>query len=475
MNKRITIDPVSRIEGHGKVTIDLDEQGNAVASRFHVLELRGFEKFCEGRMVWEMPVITSRICGICPVSHHLAAVKAADDLLGVTIPPAAALLRELMHMAQFINSHSLHFFYLTAPDLLFGPDADPVERNIVGLTSQSPKLAQKAIRLRQIGQEMIERVGGRSIHPVTAIPGGVSKPLSHEDRFIMLKQVEEAFALASLALDTCKKFFEDHADLIPAFGGIDGKYLGLVKEGSLELYEGRLRLVDDGGATVEEFEPGDYLDYIGEYTGDYSYAKFPYYKKLDQDKGMYRVGPLARLNVADNISTPAANRELQQFKQLGGGFPVKQTMYYHYARIIELLYAVERAGELLRDDTIVSKDTRVPVERRAGEGVGVIEAPRGTLIHHYRADDLGKIEMVNIIVSTAHNNAAINKSVNEVAREFIKGGIVREGLLNRVEMAVRCYDPCLSCSTHQIGKMPLIIELIAPDGSILGNIRRDAR
>lgn len=475
MSKKITIDPVSRVEGHGKVTIELDEQGNAVASRFHVQEFRGFEKFCEGRMVWEMPVITSRICGICPVSHHLAAVKATDHLLGVEIPPAAVMLRELMHLGQFINSHSLHFFYLTAPDLLFGPDADPVERNIAGVLVHYPELAQKAIRLRQIGQDMIERVGGRSIHPVTAIPGGISKPLSHEDRFIMLKQLDEALSLTGLALDTCKKFFEDYSGLVPAFGSLSGKYLALVKNDSLELYEGKLRLTESGGNTVEEFDPAGYLDYIGEYTSDYSYAKFPYYKKEGREKGLYRVGPLARLNVAEKIDTPVAGRELQQFKELGKESSVNETMYYHYARIIELVYAVERSRELLQDDTIVSRKTRVPVERRAGEGVGVMEAPRGTLIHHYWADDLGRIERVNIIVSTAHNNAAINKSAHEVAKAFIKGGEIREGFLNRVEMVIRCYDPCLSCSTHQIGKMPLVVELQAPDGSLLGSIRRDVQ
>lgn len=474
MSKKITIDPVSRVEGHGKITIQLDDQGNAVASEFHVQEFRGFEKLCEGRMIWEMPVFTSRICGICPVSHHLAAVKATDALLGVQIPPAAAMLRELMHMAQFIHSHSLHFFYLTAPDLLIGPDAAPIERNIVGLISKDRELAQKAIRLRQIGQDMIERVGGRSIHPVTAIPGGMSKPLSHEDRYVMLKEIDEASALAQLALDTCKKLFEDYAGLVPAFGAIESKYMGLVKNDCLELYDGDIRLINAGGTTAEEFKASDYLEYIAEYTTDYTYNKFPYYRKEDREKGLYRVGPLARLNVSERIATPLANKEFMDFRELGKGLPVNDTMYYHYARVIEIIYAVERAKELLLDDTIVSRETRVPVKRQAGEGVGVIEAPRGTLIHHYWADDLGKVEKANIIVSTTHNNAAINKSVYEVAKTFIRGGEIQEGMLNRVEMVVRCYDPCLSCSTHQIGKMPLIIEVFSPEGRLVGSVRRDA-
>lgn len=475
MSKKIVIDPVSRVEGHGKVTIVLDDRGNPADSYFHVEEFRGFEKFCEGRMVWEMPLITSRICGICPVSHHLAAVKAAEALLEAEIPSAAVMLRELMHMAQFINSHSLHFFYLAAPDLLIGPDAPPEERNIAGLLSKDRGLAQKAIRLRQIGQNIIERVGGRSIHPVTAIPGGMSRPLSHEDRFISLKEIDEALELSKLALETCKRLFGAYAGLIPEMGSVPGKYMGLVSDGSLELYHGKIRLVNPDGSVAEEIEPSRYLDCIAEYTTDFTYLKFPYYKKEGRESGLYRVGPLARLNVADRVNTPLANRELKEFKEAGAGTTVGQTMYYHYARMIELVYAVERARELLLDDAVVDRDTRVTVYRRSGEGVGVIEAPRGTLIHHYWADDTGKIEKVNIVVSTTHNNAAINRSVNQVAKNFIRGGEVREGLLNRVEMAVRCYDPCLSCSTHQIGKMPLVIDLLSPGGSLLGTVRRDGR
>ena len=474
MSKKIIIEPVSRVEGHGKVTIHLDAEGNVGEARFHVQEFRGFEKFCEGRMLWEMPLITSRICGICPVSHHLASVKATEDLLGIQIPPAAVLLRKLMHMSQFIQNHALHFFYLTAPDLLIGPDAEPLERNIVGLLSKDKELAQKAIRLRQIGQSIIERVGGRSIHPVTAIPGGMSKPLSHQDRFEALKEIEEALEISKVALHTCKKLFEEYSELIPKFGSVQAKYMSLNHNGSLELYDGTIRIMNNDGTTADEFDPKRYLEFIGEYTEDDTYLKFPYYKKEDRENGMYRVGPLARLNTVQSIDTPLAGRELVEFKELGKGLPVNNTMYYHYARIIELVYAAEKAKELLADDNIVSRETRIAVNRQAGEGVGVIEAPRGTLIHHYLADDMGKIEKVNIIVSTTHNNAAINKSVTEVASNYIKHGQTSEGLLNRVEMVVRCYDPCLSCSTHQIGKMPLIIEIITPDGQITNSLRRDA-
>lgn len=474
MARTITIDPVTKVEGHGKVTIHLDDNGNVAESHFHIQEFRGFEKFCEGRMAWEMPVITTRICGICPVSHHLASAKACDDLFKIEIPPAAKMLRELMHMGQIIHSHALHFFYLAAPDLLFGLDAPPEQRNVIGVLNANPDLAKKAIRLRQIGQESIEKVGGRSIHPVTAIPGGMSKPLSHEDRFTMSKDLAEALDLAQLALSVVKGVNLKFSDLFPKFASFKTKYMGLVKDGALELYDGSLRLMDEDGSIMEEFDPKNYLDYIAEHTEDWTYLKFPYHKKSGWPNGVYRVAPLGRLNAADRISTPLANAELKEFKQLNCGHPVQDSLYYHYARIIELLYAIERAQELLNNDVIVSREVRVPVVRQAGEGVGVIEAPRGTLIHHYQADDIGKLEKVNIIVSTAHNYAAMDRAVNEVAKMVLKDNKVEEPLLNQVEMAIRCYDPCLSCATHQIGKMPLEIQIVTPDGGIARTIRRDA-
>ena len=452
MTDTITICPVSRVEGHGKVTIHLDSNKKVIESHFHVLEFRGFEKFCEGRLMSEMPVITTRICGICPVSHHLASAKACDDVLGVDIPPAAKLLRELMHMGQFINSHSLHFFYLAAPDFLFSPSSDPAKRNIIGIIEADPELGKKAIRLRQIGQNIIERVGGRPIHPVSAIPGGMSKPLSHEDRFLISKEVDEAIELAKLGIQLGKEANEKYADVIPRFAAIKTNYMGLVKDGNLELYDGKLRLIDKKGKTLEEFDPRNYLDYLGEHVEDWSYLKFPFYKKQGFPEGVYRVAPLGRLNVADAISTPLANKELGEFKALGNGNPVHETLYYHYARLIEILYAAERAKELIEaDDEIVSKHVRLRVERKAGEGVGAIEAPRGTLIHHYWVDGTGKIEKANLVVATVQNNPAMDMSVNEVAKEFVKGGKIKQEALNMVEMAVRCYDPCLSCATHAIG------------------------
>lgn len=474
MSRTITIAPVSRVEGHGKVTIHLDENNEVTESHFHVLEFRGFEKFCQGRLMSEMPVITTRICGICPVSHHLASVKACDEVLGMDIPPAAKKLRELMHMGQFIHSHALHFFYLAAPDFVLGPSSDPASRNVIGIINADPELGKKAIRLRQIGQNIIERVGGRPIHPVTAIPGGMSKPLSHEDRFISRKEIDEAMGLAQLAIQIGKGVYEKYADLVPRFAVIKTNYMGLVKDGNLELYDGTLRILDQTGRKLEEFDPRLYLDYLGEHVEDWSYLKFPFYKKQGYPQGVYRVAPLGRLNVADSISTPLASKEFVEFKKLGHGQPVHETLYYHYARLIELLYAVERARDLLDDDDIVSKEVRVKVDRKAGEGVGVIEAPRGTLIHHYWADDSGKIEKANLIVATVHNNPAMDMSVNAVAKEFVKGGKIEEGALNMIEMAIRCYDPCLSCATHAIGQMPLTINVLAADGSVVGVVERRA-
>lgn len=467
MGEKITIEPITKIEGHAKVTIHMDDAGNVAESRFHVVEFRGFEKFCEGRMFWEMPVITERACGICPVSHHLASAKACDDLLGIDIPPAAKKLRELMHMGQTIHSHALHFFFLAAPDFLLGPDADPATRNIIGIIGADPKLGKKAIKLRKIGQTIVDRVGGRPIHPVTAIPGGMSAPLSHEHRFMMLQEIDEAIELAKLGVATGKKVFEKYADIAPTFATIETKHMGLVKNGNLELYDGHVRLINEEGEKLEEFDPKDYLNYIGERVESWSYLKFPFYKKEGWPKGIYRVAPLARLNVADGISTPLANAELKEFKQLGNGKPVQATLYFHLARLIEILYAAERAKELLLDDEIVSREVRVQVQRQAGEGIGCIEAPRGTLFHHYHVDEVGKITRANLIVATVQNNPAMNLSVNAVAKEFVKGNKISEGMLNRVEMAIRCYDPCLSCATHAIGQMPLEINLLAADGTLL--------
>ena len=471
MNKKIIIEPLTKVEGHGKVTIYLDKDGEVSDAHFHVTEFRGFEKFCEGRMLWDMPVITTRICGICPVSHHLASVKACDDLLGVELPPAAAKLRELMHMGQIINSHALHFFFLSAPDFILGPDAEPVKRSVIGIYEKNPDLAKKAIKLRKIGQTIIDRVGGRPIHPVTAIPGGMSMALSHEDRFNLTRDVREAIELSGLAVDTAYSILEAYRDNLPSLGNFRTNHMGMTKSGMFELYDGLLTIKDPGAVKLEEFDGKDYLSFISEHVEDSSWLKSPFYKKQGWPEGIYRVGPLARLNVADDISTPLARERFKTFKSTGS--IVNENLYYHVARTIELLYASERALELLADDDIVSKDYRVRVDRKGGEGVGVIEAPRGTLIHHYCADDDGRITKANFIVATAHNNKAIDLSVKEIAKKHLKGDKLKEGALNLVEMAIRCYDPCLSCSTHAIGKMPLEIRILSGTGEQLNIIRKE--
>jgi len=473
MSKTITIEPITKIEGHAKVTIQLDDNGNVNDAKFHVMEYRGFEKFMEGRMFWELPVITPRICGICPVSHHLASVKACEDALRLDIPITAKKLRELMHMGQIIHSHSLHFFYLAAADLLFGPESDPVQRNIIGIIQANPELAKNVIKLRKYGQKIIEFIGGRPIHPVTALPGGMSKALTHEERYILSKEVDSIIAFCLNTVGLAKEFNSLYKDIISEFGTFKTKHMGLVNNGNLELYDGTLKMIDIDGNTLVEFDPRDYLDYIGEHVENDSWSKFTFYKPQGYPEGTYRVAPLSRLNVAQKINTELANKEFQEFKQLNDNKPVQETFYYHYARAIELLYAAERAKQLLEDDDIVSKDVRVKVERMGGEGVGVIEAPRGTLIHHYAFDDIGKITKVNIIVATGHNNLAMNLSVKEIAKKYIKDGKFTEGILNRVEMGIRAYDPCLTCTTHAVGKMPLEIKLLDSKSVCIDVITRE--
>jgi NAD-reducing hydrogenase large subunit len=436
-SQKITIEPVTRIEGHAKVTIHTNESGGVDRAYLHINEFRGFEKFCEGRLVQEMPSITPRICGICPVSHHLAAAKAADDLFGVQPPRPANLLRELMHLGQVIQSHGMHFFELAGPDLLLGFDADPESRNVLGLLSLNPELARRAIGLRKFGQQIIQILGGRRIHPVFAVPGGVNKSLKADERAAIQSQIGEAIATLQIGLKIVKDWAEQN------------------------------------GEQLERFQGSRYLDYIAEHTEKWSYLKFPYYKKFGWPDGVYRVGPLGRLNVAGHIGAPLAHSELEVFKALNDGRPVENTLYYHYARLIEALFAVERAGLLLDDPDILSTDIIETRQNFRGEGVGVLEAPRGTLIHHYWAKEDGVIEKVNLIVATGHNNWAMCEAVDSVAKTYITGAPIQQGWLNRVEAAVRAYDPCLSCSTHAIGQMPLIVEVRSPEGELIQALRRD--
>jgi NAD-reducing hydrogenase large subunit len=474
MGQKITIEPVTRIEGHARVTIHLDDEGKVENAYFHVDQFRGFEKFSEGRMFFEMPAITPRICGICPVSHHLASAKACDMLIGVKPPRPAAMLRELMHMGQTIQSHSMHFFHLAAPDLVLGFDADPAIRNVVGIIQANPDLALKAVKLRKYGQEIISTLSGRRIHPKFAVPGGVNKALTPEERDALLAPIDDMISYMQEGLAVAKQWLEANQELVQRFANFRSGYMGLVDSGTgaLELYDGPVRLIDRDGKRLEQFDGANYLDYIREHVEDWSYLKFPYYKKLGWPGGVYRVAPLGRLNVADCISTPLANEEFIKFKALNDG-PVEPSLYMHYARLIEDIYAAERARELLEDPDILSTDIINESNVITGEGVGVIEAPRGTLFHHYQTDENGQLTKVNLIVATGNNNWAMSHSVELVAKEFVDGKNLTEGMLNRVEAAIRAYDPCLSCSTHAVGQMPLIVEVRGADGELINRVQRN--
>jgi NAD-reducing hydrogenase large subunit len=474
MTQKITIEPVTRIEGHAKVTIHMSEDGRVVRAYMHVNEFRGFEKFCEGRLYFEMPQITPRICGICPVSHHLAAAKAGDALTGQTPPRPASLLRELMHMGQIVQSHGMHFFELAGPDLLLGFDAAPEMRNVVGLIGANPELTVKAVQLRKFGQQIIKTLGGRKIHPVFAVAGGVNKALTLEERDSILVDVDQAIGTLKIGLQIIKDWAEKNMDDINKFAVFPTGYLGLTTpDNRLELYDGNVRLIDRDGVELERFPIADYLDYIQEHVEPWSYLKFPYYKKMGYPNGVYRVGPLGRLNIAEKIDTPLANEELKLFKSLNDGKPVENTLYYHYARLIEALFAIERIRVLCEDPDILSTDILNTHQNYTGHGVGVIEAPRGTLIHDYTADENGMLTRVNLIVSTGHNNWAMSNAVESVAKTYVKGPAVQEGMLNRVEAAIRAYDPCLSCSTHAIGQMPIQLDIFAADGTLVKTIKRD--
>jgi len=464
MEKQIHIEPVTRIEGHAKISIFLDDAGDVRDAQFHVTELRGFEKFCEGRTLWEMPGLTARICGICPVSHILASAKACDALMAVRIPETAQRLRRLMNLGQFIQSHALSFFYLSAPDFLLGWDTDPATRNVIGLIVDNPVLAKKGIRLRSFGQQVIDRLGGKRIHPAWAVPGGVNQALDESDRQWIRNQLPEVKAIAVETLGLFKQAFAS-GEARDVIGSYPSMYMGLVaSDGSWEHYEGGLRIVDAAGETVvDHFDPSRYDEMIGEASEPWTYLKFPYYRPVGYPDGMYRVGPLGRVNVCSRFGTPLADAELEEFRGLSDGRSGR-VFDYHYARLLEILASVERMERLVADDAIVSTDIRAEAGVNAREGVGIHEAPRGTLIHHYWIDRNGLIEKANFIVSTGHNNLAMNRAVKEIAKSYIRKGHVSEGILNRVEGGIRAYDPCLSCSVHAVGHMPLRIDVVAADG-----------
>ncbi|MGA2194962.1 MAG: Ni/Fe hydrogenase subunit alpha [Bryobacteraceae bacterium] len=469
--KKITIDPVTRIEGHAKIDIYLDDAGRVADTHFHVTQVRGFEKFTEGRPYYEMPSITARICGICPVSHLLASAKACDAIMTVVPPPAGMKLRELAHCAQFVQSHALSFFHLSAPDFLLGFDSDPARRNLFGLIEENPDAARSGVALRKFGQEIIEGLARERIHSSWIVPGGVNAPLAAEVRDRTLAGLPAARASALRTLEFFKGILDRFDQEIASFGTAPTMYAGLLDDGAgLQWYDGLLQFKDAGGKIVAtDIRARDYAQFIGEAALKDSYLKAPYFKPVGYPAGVYRVGPLARLNVADACNTPEADRELAEFRQRCGA-PAHSAFHYHYARLIELLHALEKIELLLSDPDILNPHVRSHAAVNCLEGVGMIEAPRGVLIHHYKVDETGAVKWVNLIVATGHNNLALNAGVAQVARRFVDGTQLKEGMLNRVSAVVRAYDPCLSCSTHAGGTLGMVVRLIGPDGGLLDEI-----
>jgi len=469
--KRITIDPVTRIEGHAKVVIQLDDTGHVTGSEFHVTQIRGFEKFTEGRPFYEMPGITSRICGICPISHLLASSKACDAIMALRIPPAARKLRELIHCAQTVQSHALSFFYLSAPDFLLGMDSDVATRNVLGVIASHPELARDGIELRKFGLQLIESLCQERVHPSWIVPGGVAAPMSVAARDRTLVELPSAMAIADRTLRFFKAALDNYKDEIAFFGSAPTMYAGLVdRKGNLQLYDGELRFrAADSTILADQIPPDEYTDWIGEASLHESYLKAPFFKPQGFPDGVYRVGPLARLNAADQCGTPRADAELAEFRQRFGA-PAHSAFLYHYARLIEIIYSLERIGALLNDPKILDTHVRASGGVNALEGVGMIEAPRGVLIHHYKVNEEGGIVWANLIVATGHNNLAIGRSIQQVSEHFIDGSKLQEGMVNRVSAVVRAYDPCLSCSTHAIGQPALNIRLLGPHGELLDQI-----
>ena len=466
--KRVAIDPVSRVEGHGKVTILLDDDNKVHQVRLHIVEFRGFERFIQGRPYWEVPVMVQRLCGICPVSHHLAASKALDMILGVKLTPTAEKVRRLMHYGQILQSHALHFFHLSSPDLLFGFGSELGRRNIVGVAQQYPDIAKKGILLRKFGQEVIRLTAGKRVHGTGAVPGGVNRALSADERKLLLADAYQMIAWSRDAVRIIKELHQQDRALYDHFGTVRSSFMGLVApDGSLDLYHGVLRAKDADGRIL--FDQVDYQTYdrlITEEVKPWSYMKFPYFTSMGPEAGWYKVGPLARVQNCDSIPTPFAEHERRELVAYAGGKPLHGSLAFHWARMIEMLFAAETIKDLLHDDDLSGTELMTSGERRR-EGVGVIEAPRGTLFHHYQVGDDDLVTMANLIVSTTNNNQAMNTAVREVAKQYLHGQEITEGLLNHIEVAIRAFDPCLSCATHALGQMPLEVTLVDAEGTEL--------
>jgi NAD-reducing hydrogenase large subunit len=468
-SRKIIIDPVTRVEGHGKVTIRLNEAGEVEQARFHIVEFRGFERFIQGRMFWEVPVIVQRLCGICPVSHHLGAGRAMDVVAGVDrLTPTAEKMRRLMHYGQILQSNAVNFFHLASPDLLLGFAAPVAQRNIIGVIESFPEVGKWAIAIRKFGQMVIAATGGRRIHPRLCIPGGVNQNLATESRDALRKDIDQIIAWCGDAVALHKKFIDADKTLYTNFASFPSSYMSLVApDGSMDLYDGVLRAIDaDGNIIFDGVAPAAYRDYLIEEVRSWSYMKFPHIRSLGREQGWYRVGPLAQMNCCAHIGTPLAEAARREFMALGNGGRVHATLAYHWARLICMIHCAEKIRELLFDDDLQGTDLLVSGERRP-EGVAIIEAPRGTLIHHYAVDDHGQVTGANLIVSTTNNNEAMNRSVTKVAVDYLTGHEITEGLLNHVEVAIRAYDPCLSCATHALGDMPLIVTLEDAEGTTI--------
>ncbi|QWF71047.1 Ni/Fe hydrogenase subunit alpha [Methylomonas paludis] len=475
--KRVIVDPVSRVEGHGKVSLLLDENNQVKQARLHIVEFRGFEKFIQGRPYWELPVMVQRLCGICPVSHHLAAAKAIDQLVGVdpeNLPVAADKLRRLLHFGQVLQSHALHFFHLSSPDLLYGFESEIGKRNIIAVLTDYPDIGLQGVKLRKYGQEVIRMVSGKRVHGTAAIPGGMNKALTREERDYLRQDIDQVINWAVAAVALVKKIHTANQPFYDEFATIRSNYLGLIKtNGALELYHGGLRAKNDFGATLlDHFDYCHYPDIIHEEVRSWSYMKFPYLTALGTALGWYRVGPLARVNNCDFIDTPLAETARLEFKRQGTEVMIHSTLAFHWARLIELLHCAESIKTLLYDPDITSSELVAKGEKRY-EGIGVIEAPRGTLFHHYQIDENDIVTKANLIVSTTSNNMAMNESVRQVAAQYLSGRELTEPLLNNLEVAIRAYDPCLSCATHAVGKMPLQLELLDAQGQLLDRLIRN--
>ena len=471
--RRVAIDPVSRVEGHGKVTLLLDENDQVQQVRLHIVEFRGFEKFIQGRPYWEVPVMVQRLCGICPVSHHLAASKALDIVVGaMRLTPAADKLRRLMHYGQMLQSHALHFFHLSSPDLLFGFESEVGKRNIVGVAAAYPEVAKKGVLLRKFGQEVIRLTAGKRVHGTGAIPGGVNRSLTREERDGLLADIYQIVGWSREAVQLAKRLHAANPSLYDEFGTFRSNILSIVgPDGALDFYEGRFRARDaDGKIIVDGVHIKEYNQLIREEVKPWSYMKFPFLAALGPETGWYKVGPLARVQNCDFIPTPLAEAERREFVDYGKGVLIHAPLAYHWARMIEMLHAAETIKNLLHDDDLSSSELMTSGPRQRA-GVGVIEAPRGTLIHHYRVDDDDLVTMCNLIVSTTHNNQPMNEAVRRVAKRYLSGRQLTEGLLNHIEVAIRAFDPCLSCATHALGKMPLEVELTDATGQVIDRLR----